>query len=72
MAAGQVAASLAACRHGIATARTELGDVASARVLQAALEVYEHEVLRLQRAQRAVLLVEEALRTDVTRPTGAM
>ena len=61
-AAHHVAAGVQAARHGLATARDELRDVADPETVAAAVAAYEREGAHLVRTQRAVALVEEALR----------
>jgi hypothetical protein len=61
-AAQHVQAGVEAARRGLATARDELRDVADPETVAAALVAYEREGARLVRTQRAVGLVEEALR----------
>jgi hypothetical protein len=61
-AAHHVQAGIDAARRGLATARDELRDVADPETVAAALAAYEREGARLLRTQRAVALVEEALR----------
>jgi hypothetical protein len=61
-AAENVEAAVAACRHGLATARAELRDVVPPEAVEAAIQLYEREGLRLTAAARAVRLVETALR----------
>lgn len=55
---GQVATGIA----GLAEVRIHLGDQVSTDVVQRAVEVWQQEVARLRRRQRAVGLVEDALR----------
>ena len=57
-----VQAGIEAARRGLATARDDLRDVADPETIAAALAAYEREGARLVRTQRAVGLVEEALR----------
>ena len=61
-AAHHVQAGIEAARRGLATARDDLRDVADPETVAAALAAYEREGARLLRTQRAVALVEEALR----------
>jgi hypothetical protein len=61
-AAHHVQAGIEAARRGLATARDDLRDVADPETVAAALAAYEREGARLVRTQRAVGLVEEALR----------
>lgn len=61
-AAHHVQAAIEAARRGLATARDDLRDVADPETIAAALAAYEREGARLVRTQRAVGLVEEALR----------
>ncbi|MDQ1600754.1 MAG: hypothetical protein QOD68_2228 [Actinomycetota bacterium] len=61
-AAHHVLAGVEAARHGLATVRDELRDVADPETVAAAVAAYEREGARLVRTQRAVALVEEALR----------
>lgn len=61
-AAHHVAACIDAARRGIAAARTELREAVPAHVLDAAIIAYEREGARLIAVQRAVGLVEDALR----------
>ncbi len=57
-----VQAGIAAARTGLSTARQELGDVVDVPTVEAAVEVYEREAARLIRSDRALALVEQALR----------
>ncbi len=61
-AARHVASAVEAARLGYSTIRDELRDVADATTVAAALAAWEREGARLVRHQRAVWLVEEALR----------
>lgn len=61
-AAHHVQAGMDAARRGLATARQELRDVATAETVTAAVAAYEREGARLLATSRAVALVEEALR----------
>jgi hypothetical protein len=61
-AAHHVQAGVQAARNGLATARDELRDVADPETVAAAVAAYEREGAQLVRTQRAVALVEEALR----------
>ena len=61
-AAHHVQGGIEAARRGLATARDDLRDVADPETIAAALAAYEREGARLVRTQRAVGLVEEALR----------
>lgn len=61
-AAHHVQAGIEAARRGLATARQELRDVATAETVAAAVAAYEREGARLLSTARAVALVEEALR----------
>lgn len=61
-AAHHVQAGIDAARRGLATARDELRDVADPETVAAALAAFEREGARLVRTQRALALVEEALR----------
>jgi hypothetical protein len=61
-AAHHVQAGIEAARRGLATARDDLREVADPETIAAALAAYEREGARLVRTQRAVGLVEEALR----------
>ena len=61
-AAHHVQAGIEAARRGLATVRDELRDVADATTVAAAVAAYEREGARLVRTQRALALVEEALR----------
>jgi hypothetical protein len=61
-AAHHVQAGIETARRGLATARDDLRDVADPETIAAALAAYEREGARLVRTQRAVGLVEEALR----------
>lgn len=59
-----VNAAIEACRHGAATARADLRDLAGGlppEAVEALLAMYEREALRLSRAARAVDLVQRAL-----------
>ena len=61
-AARHVTAAVEAARLGYSTTRDDLRDVADATTIAAALAAWEREGARLVRQQRAVGLVEEALR----------
>jgi hypothetical protein len=61
-AARHVAAAVEGARLGYSTTREDLRDVADPETITAALAAYEREGARLVRQQRAVGLVEEALR----------
>ena len=61
-AARHVAAGIEAARLGLATTRDELRSVVDPETVTAAIGAWEREGARLVRAQRAVALVEEALR----------
>ncbi len=61
-AAGQVSAAIAAADNGLATLRAELGELVPPEALDAAISAYEREAMRLVRTERAVALVEQALR----------
>ncbi len=59
-----VAAGAQACRRGAATARADLRELATPmppEAVDALLAMYEREALRLDKAARAVALVERAL-----------
>lgn len=60
-AAGQLEASVAAARHGLATSRSELRDVADDVLIEAVLAAYDREGRRLAAALRATRLIEQAL-----------
>ncbi len=57
-----VEASQAACRRGLSEARSDLRDVATLEVVEAAVQTFQLEEARLIGLRRAVGLVEEALR----------
>jgi hypothetical protein len=57
-----VQAGIEAARRGLATVRDELRTVADPETVTAAVSAYEREGARLVRTQRALGLVEEALR----------
>jgi hypothetical protein len=57
-----VQAGIEAARRGLSTVRDELSNVADPETVAAAVSAYEREGARLVRTQRAVGLVEEALR----------
>lgn len=57
-----VEAGQAACHRGLSEARSELREVATAEVVEAAVETWLREDARLTGVRRAVGLVEEALR----------
>jgi hypothetical protein len=61
-AAGHVAAGVAAARQGLAGARADLADLVPPEAVAAAIAAYEREGARLAATERAVALVEEALR----------
>lgn len=60
-AAGHLEASVAAARHGLATARSELRDVADDVLIEAVLAAYDREGRRLAAALRSTRLLEQAL-----------
>jgi hypothetical protein len=57
-----VEACQAACRRGLSEARSDLRDVASLEVVDAAVQTFQLEEARLLGVRRAVGLVEDALR----------
>lgn len=57
-----VDASQAAVRRGLSEARAGLRDVCAAETVEAAVDVWHRESIRLAAERRAVGLVEEALR----------
>ncbi len=57
-----VEANQAACRRGLSEARSDLRDVATPAVVEAAVQTFQLEEARLLAVRRAVGLVEEALR----------
>ena len=57
-----VEAGQAACRRGLSEARADLGQVAGAEVVDAAIATFQLEEARLLAVRRGVGLVEEALR----------
>ena len=61
-AAVHVEGSVAAARRGWATIRADLREVADPQTVEAAVSAFEREGARLAADQRAVALVEEALR----------
>jgi hypothetical protein len=61
-AADHLRAALGAARSGLGTVRAELRDVVAPDVVDAAVAAYEIEEQRVLRAQRAVELVDTALR----------
>lgn len=61
VAAEQVAAAVASCRHGLGTARADLRDVVPPQVIDETIALYEREGDRLKRVERAVQLVQTAL-----------
>jgi hypothetical protein len=58
----QVEALQLATRRGLSEARSELRDVATLEVVEAAVETWQAEEARLSALRRATGLVEEALR----------
>ena len=63
-AAGQVGSAVEAARHGIRTARAELGRVVPPEVVDAAIAAYEREGRRLLVIVKQVALVDAALRGE--------
>ena len=61
--------SVEGARDGYRTVRTELAEHAPPHAVDAALEAYRAEGFRLAAAERAVELVERALRGEVFRPS---
>lgn len=61
-AAHHVGSAVDAARRGLAVARTELRDAVPPHAIEAAVQAYEREGARLLAVQRAVGLVEDALR----------
>ncbi len=57
-----VEANHAACRRGLSQARSDLREVATPEVVEAAVQTFQLEEARLVSLRRAVGLVEEALR----------
>lgn len=57
-----VEAQQAACRRGLSQIRTDLKDVATLEVVDAAVQTFQLDDARLQSTRRAVGLVEDALR----------
>ena len=57
-----VEANQAACRRGLSQARSDLREVATPEVVDAAVQTFQLEEARLVSVRRAVGLVEEALR----------
>ena len=57
-----VEAGQAACRRGLSEVRSDLKDVATLEVVEAAVQTLQVELARLDGVRRAVGLVEEALR----------
>ncbi|MFV2179315.1 hypothetical protein ACFHW2_35890 [Actinomadura sp. LOL_016] len=72
MARHHVDASVEAAREGFRTARVDLGALVPPHGVEAVLEAYRREGARLVAVQRAVALVETALRarTGPTEPDG--
>jgi len=62
--AWHVAGALEACRQGLARVRVDLAEVVEPRVVAATVEVLERDQVALLQRQRAVRLVEAALRAD--------
>ena len=63
-AAGHVGSAVEAARHGIRTARAELGRVVPPEVVDAAIAAYEREGRRLLVIAKQVTLVDAALRGE--------
>ena len=63
-AAGHVGSAVEAARHGIRTARAELGRVVPPEVVDAAIAAYEREGRRLLVIVKQVALVDAALRGE--------
>jgi hypothetical protein len=61
MAAENVAASVEACRKGLATARSDLRDLVPPEAVEEAIALYEREGVRLTAVAGSVRLVEAAL-----------
>ena len=57
-----VEAGQAACRRGLSEVRSDLRDVATLEVVEAAVQTFQLEEARLQGVRREVGLVEDALR----------
>ena len=60
-AAGHLEASVAAARHGLATSRSDLREVADDVLIEAVLAAYDREGRRLAAALRSTRLIEQAL-----------
>lgn len=59
--AGQVAASVEACRRGLATARSELRGLVAPEVVEQTIALYEAEGARLSAVGRGIEVVAQAL-----------
>jgi hypothetical protein len=59
-----MSAAVAAARQGWRTVRSELRDVVPPEVVEAAVGVYDREGRRLAQTERAVVLVEAALKGE--------
>ena len=61
VAGDQVTAAVAACRHGLGTARADLRGLVTPEVVEETIALYEREATRLAGVERALRLVEAAL-----------
>ncbi len=61
LAGDQVTAAVAACRHGLQTARAELRELVGPQVIEETIALYEQEAARLAAVERSLRLVEAAL-----------
>jgi hypothetical protein len=61
MAAEQVASAAGACRHGLATVRSDLRGTVPPEVIDETIALYEREAGRLAAVERGLRLVEAAL-----------
>jgi hypothetical protein len=61
LAGDQVTAAVAACRHGLQTARADLRGLVGPQVIEETIALYEHEAARLAAVERSLRLVEAAL-----------
>jgi hypothetical protein len=61
VAAGQVAASVEACRRGLATVRADLREVVPPEVVDETIALYETEGARLSAVGRGIAVVAQAL-----------
>ncbi len=61
LAGDQVTGAIAACRHGLSTARADLRGLVDPAAIEETIALYEREVARLGAVERSLRLVEAAL-----------